>query len=518
MAGARRARAGAGHGPGRSRRRARRRRPAGARHRRARHRQERGARRAGRRGRRPGRGCCGVCWDGGAPAYWPWIQLLRAARAPGARATRAAVRLLDRAEPAEAATPAAGRPGSSSTAWRGAGRAGRAPAAGRGGRRPAVGGRGVAAAARVRAAGPPAVPVLLLGAYRDAEAGRCCARRSAGGCRCWGPGGRRGRLMAAVTGAAAPPELVERSAGGPAATRSSSASWPGCMARGDGWSGPEPRSRGAPRQRAGHAASAAGPAVPAVRRAAGGGRGRRRRGPRGAARAGRALRTGAPLDELLDEAAAGPGPGRPAHDAGGTGSATTCTGRPARAGCRRRAASLHRAVGRGSGAGARRGRRHVAELARTRSPPGPPRPARCGALVRRAAGGETRLGHEEAAGHYARRWPPGTAGAADPGAAGAAPRAGGSPVPGRERGARAPHPAGGRGGPPHGRPGGAGPGRAGAGTASVPGRPDADRWRCSPRPRPPCPPTGHRRCAPGCSPRWPGPAASWPAPWTGPRS
>ena len=113
--------------------------------------------------------------DGGAPPYWPWVQLL--ARLGQADA------LARRSRPS---------PSCPVPAVRGRGRraAGRRPGGARA-RRPALGRRAIAAAARRRSARTSAPrPVLVLGTYRDTEpglrpgagsprtAGSCCA-----GCR-----------------------------------------------------------------------------------------------------------------------------------------------------------------------------------------------------------------------------------------------------------------------------------------------------------------------------------------------
>ena len=157
--------------------------------RRARDRQEPAGRGADRPGPgRAARGCSsGRCWEaGGAPAYWPWVQSLRAylrrRRAGGAaRAARARRRELaqlaaraarDRARPAAAArrsSPRA-RASGSSTRRRAFLRNAAASAAARAGaRRPARRRRAVAAAAAVPRRSWRGRRILVVGAYRDVD-------------------------------------------------------------------------------------------------------------------------------------------------------------------------------------------------------------------------------------------------------------------------------------------------------------------------------------------------------------
>jgi tetratricopeptide (TPR) repeat protein len=153
----------------------------------------------------------GSCWDGGAPAYWPWVQVLRAADLSesldnadsGARPAEARLQLLDGVTEALIRLAAAG---------------------------PLV-----IALDDLQWADEPSlqlleyvarrissVPLLLVGAYREAEAGPALRSAVAGGHQLPLPGLPAADvrdLMAAVTGVVAPPALAEqvwrRSGGNP---------------------------------------------------------------------------------------------------------------------------------------------------------------------------------------------------------------------------------------------------------------------------------------------------------------
>ena len=185
-----------------------------------------------------------TCWDGGAPAFWPWVQVLRAAAASGVPAgSGPAARLLEPFAPE-----------------------------GTGGARHPVEARlelldGVTEAlTRMATAGPLVIalddlqwadepslqlleylarrirpiPLLLVGAYREAEAGAALRRAVSGGQQLPLLGLAAddvGDLMAAVTGAGAPPvQLAEqvwrRSGGNPFFVRELARL---VVARGRGW-------------------------------------------------------------------------------------------------------------------------------------------------------------------------------------------------------------------------------------------------------------------------------------------